>query len=128
MVIYDSGYKLPSLPSPSFPSTSHNIHAETPPRIIHLAPPPLPLPLPHRPNRNPKLPRSEFPPLALPSPSMLAFQTRGWPNPTLGVRDPDLFGHLGSGRWDPDLLDGDLDLDKELNPNEDPDPFHGFAT
>ena len=39
VVIYDSGYKLPSpSPPPSFfPLTSHNIHAETPPTIIHLA-------------------------------------------------------------------------------------------
>ena len=53
---------------------------------------------------------------------------RGGPNPTPGSRDLDLFGHLGSGRWDPDLFDDDLDRDKEPNPNEDPDPFHGFAT
>ena len=37
VVIYDSGYKLPSLPPSPFPLTSHNIHAETPPTIIHLA-------------------------------------------------------------------------------------------
>ena len=49
--------------------------------------------------------------------------TRGGPDPTLGSRDPDLFGHLGSGRWDPDLLDDDPDLEKEPDPNEDPDLF-----
>ena len=49
--------------------------------------------------------------------------TRGGPNPTLVSRDPDLFGHLGSGRWDPDLLDDDPDLEKEPDPNEDPDLF-----
>ena len=48
---------------------------------------------------------------------------RGGPDPTLGSRDPDLFGHLGSGRWDPDLLDDDPDLEKEPDPNEDPDLF-----
>ena len=48
---------------------------------------------------------------------------RGGPDPTLGRRDPDLFGHLGSGRWDPDLLDDDPDLEKEPDPNEDPDLF-----
>ena len=48
---------------------------------------------------------------------------RGGPNLTLGIRDPDLFGHLGSGRWDPDLLDDDPDLEKEPDPNEDPDLF-----
>ena len=48
---------------------------------------------------------------------------RGGPNPTLEIRDPDLFGYLGSGRWDPDLLDDDPDLEKEPDPNEDPDLF-----
>ena len=48
---------------------------------------------------------------------------RGGPNPTLGIRDPELFGHLGSGRWDPDLLDDDPDVEKEPDPNEDPDLF-----
>ena len=53
---------------------------------------------------------------------------RGGPNLTPGSRDPDLSGHLGSERWDLDLLDDNPDLDKELNPNEDPDPFYGFAS
>ena len=48
---------------------------------------------------------------------------RGGPDPTLGSRDPDLFGHLGSGRWDLDLLDDDPDLEKEPDPNEDLDLF-----
>ena len=35
--------------------------------------------------------------------SFCGFCTRGRPNMTPGSRDPDLFGHLGSGRWDPDV-------------------------
>ena len=50
-------------------------------------------------------------------------RSRGGPNLTLEIRDPDLFGYLGSGRWDPDLLDDDPDLEKEPDPNEDPDLF-----
>ena len=48
--------------------------------------------------------------------------TRGGPNPTLGIRDPDLFGYLGSGRWDPDLLINDPDPGEDPDPHEDPDP------
>ena len=57
------------------------------------------------------------------SSSQVSIARRGGPDPTLGSRDPDLFGHLGSGRWDPDLLDDDPDLEKEPDPNEDPDLF-----
>ena len=42
---------------------------------------------------------------------------RGGSDPTPGIRDPDLFGLLGSVRWDPDLLVNDPDL------KEDPDPI-----
>ena len=52
-----------------------------------------------------------------------ACATRGGPNPTLEIRDPDFFGYSGSGRWDLDLLDDDPDLEKEPDPNEDPDLF-----
>ena len=52
--------------------------------------------------------------------------TRGGPNPTLEIRDPDLFGYLGSGRWDPDLLVNDPDPGEDPDPHEDPDPFWGL--
>ena len=44
-------------------------------------------------------------------------RSRGGSDPTPGIRDPDLFGLLGSVRWDPDLLVNDPDL------KEDPDPI-----
>ena len=42
---------------------------------------------------------------------------RGGSDPTPGTRNPNLFGPLGSVRWDPDLLVNDSDL------KEDPDPI-----
>ena len=42
--------------------------------------------------------------------------TRGGSYPTPGIRDPDLFGLLGSVRWDPDLLVNDPDLKEDLDP------------
>ena len=50
-------------------------------------------------------------------PSQKAVSGRGGSDPTPGIRDPDLFGLLGSVRWDPDLLVNDPDL------KEDPDPI-----
>ena len=52
--------------------------------------------------------------------------TRGGPNPTLEIRDLDLFGYLGSGRWDLDLLVNDPDPGEDPDPHEDPDPFWGL--
>ena len=54
-------------------------------------------------------------------PSFGLMKTRGRPNPTLEVLDLDLFGYLGSGRWDLDLLVNDPYPEEEPDSNEDPD-------
>ena len=41
---------------------------------------------------------------------------RARPNPTPGIRNPGIFGRLGSGRWDLDLLVNDLDPKEEAEP------------
>ena len=36
--------------------------------------------------------------------ALMGILIRGGSDPTPGIRDLDLFSHLGSVRWDPDLL------------------------
>ena len=48
---------------------------------------------------------------------------RDGPTPTPGIRDPDLFGISGSGRWDPDLFAQDPDPKEDPDPHQDPDSF-----
>ena len=49
-------------------------------------------------------------------------KNRGRSNPTPKIRNPDLFGHLGSERWDPNLFNTDPDPKVDPDLSEDPDP------
>ena len=53
---------------------------------------------------------------------MALYETRGRSTPTPKIWDPDLFGHLGSKRWDPNLFYTDPDPKEDPDLSEDPDP------